>query len=288
MTGFGRAEGQTGAIAWRWEARSVNGRGLDARLRLPLGHERLEGPARTALRERFSRGSIQAALQVREDAAARVPRLNPDAVEAILAAAAPMIEAGRVAPPRLDGLLAAPGVLETGGEDDDPEALAALDEALMAGLQAALDELAAARAREGGALAALLGDHLDRVEALTADARALDAARPDAIRARLRAQLDELLAGEIAEDRVASEAAMLAVKADVREELDRLGAHVAAARELLEAGSPCGRKLDFQIQEMMRESNTLCSKAADMALTRVGLEMKAAVDQMKEQAANVE
>lgn len=287
MTGFGRAEGAGEALTWRWEVRSVNGRGLDLRLRLPSGWEALETGARERIRKRFIRGSIQANLQIRSEAGAQIPRIDETALEALLNAAEPYVKDGRATPPRFDGLLSAPGVLLSGG-DEDEETRQRREALILHGLDEALAQLEEARRAEGVALEPILTDHIAEIERLTEAARESAGAQPAAIRERIKASLDELLEGDIAEDRMAAEAAMLALKADIREELDRLGAHVEAARDLIARGSPCGRKLDFLIQELLREANTLCSKSADMALTRIGLDLKAAVDQLKEQSANVE
>lgn len=287
MTGFGRAEGAGEALTWRWEVRSVNGRGLDLRLRLPSGWDALETGARERIRKRLTRGSVQANLQIRSEAGAQTPRIDETALEALLSAAEPYVRDGRAAPPRFDGLLSAPGVLLSGGEEDE-ETRARREALILEGLDEALVRLEEARRAEGVALEPVLSDHIAEIERLTEAARESAGAQPAAIRERIKASLDELLESEIAEERLAAEAAMLALKADIREELDRLGAHVAAARELIAGGSPCGRKLDFLIQELLREANTLCSKSADMAMTRIGLDLKAAVDQLKEQSANVE
>lgn len=288
MTGFGRVDGVEGGHVWRWEIRSVNGRGLDVRLRLPNGMERLEPAARDLARKTFARGSIQANLQVREDAARVVPAINEDAITALLDATNPLIESGKVAKPRLDGLLSLPGMLSSGAGEPDESAQKALDSAILKGFSGALEELVSARVNEGDALKAVLEDHLSSIEALAGKAARTAGAQPAAIHERIKTSLNELLEGDFPEERLATEAAVMALKADVREELDRLTAHVSAARGLIQNGSPCGRKLDFQIQELMREANTLCSKSADMALTSIGLDLKTVVDQMKEQAANVE
>lgn len=287
MTGFGRAEGAGEALTWRWEIRSVNGRGLDLRLRLPPGWDALETGARERIRKRFTRGSIQANLQLRSEVGAQIPRIDETALEALLSAAEPYVKTGRAAPPRFDGLLSAPGVLLSGG-DDDEETRARREALILDGLDEALARLEEARRTEGAALEPVLADHIDEIERLTEAARESAGAQPAAIRARIKASLEELLEGDMPAERMAAEAAMLALKADIREELDRLGAHIDAARTLIAGGSPCGRKLDFLIQELLREANTLCSKSADMALTRIGLDLKAAVDQFKEQSANVE
>lgn len=287
MTGFARAEGARGAVSWAWEVKSVNGRGLDLRVRLPGGMDALEPAVREAVQTRFRRGAVTAGLQLQRDAAALAPRVNASRLAAVIAAVRPFIDEGVVAPPRLDGLLALRGVLEV--EDGaGPEEEDALRADIVVSLGEALDALAAVRRAEGDALAAVLADAVTRIEALRDAAAAHAAAQPEAIRERLRARIAELVGSELPEDRLATEAAVLAVKSDVREELDRLAAHVAAARELLAAREPSGRRLDFLAQELNREANTLCAKSADAELTRIGLDLKAVIDQFREQAQNVE
>ena len=290
MTGFGRAEGAAGPVRWAWEARSVNGRGLDVRARLPLGLESLEQAVREAAQKRFKRGAVQINLNVRRDAAAGAAAVNLALLEQLLEAGRPFIEAGRAAPPRWDGLLQTRGVL-TGGETEEetPEARAALERTLLAGVNTALDALAAMRAQEGAALRALLEGLLDRIESLADQARGLAAAQPAAMIGRIETRL-AALSPEVRLDpqRLAQEAALAAARADVQEELDRLAAHAQEARALLAGGEAAGRRLDFLAQEFNREANTLCSKSSDLALTRVGLDLKTTIDQLREQAANVE
>lgn len=290
MTGFAEAHGASNGAQWRWEVRSVNGRGLDVRLRLPPGFDALEAAARVLATGRFKRGSVQASLTLeilRGDAAFHVDR-------AALAAAVKLaeeIQAGStLAAARIDGILALKGIIvpaEEAALDDD--AKAARDAALIESLGEAFEKLAEARAGEGAKLDVVLGGHIDEIERLTAAAGACASAQPAALRDRLIAQLDELLApGAVPADRLAQEVALLAARADVREELDRLLAHIGEARRLMESNEAIGRKLDFLAQEFNREANTLCSKSADGALTRIGIELKAAIDQFREQAANVE
>jgi uncharacterized protein (TIGR00255 family) len=288
MTGFGRAEGERGGVAWTWEIKSVNGRGLDVRVRTPAGLDALEPGVREAVAKRLRRGAVTASLQVRREAAQSSARINAGNLQAIIAAARPFIEKGVVDPPGLDGLLALKGVLEVdeAGEDADEEA--ALRAAMLASLEPALAGLDQARRSEGAALAKVLADAVDRIESLSAAAVALAAVQPDAIRERLRARIDDLIGGAFPEERLATEAALLATKADVREELDRLAAHVATARELMAGKEPAGRKLDFLSQELNREANTLCAKSSDGELTRIGLDLKATIDQFREQVQNVE
>jgi uncharacterized protein (TIGR00255 family) len=291
MTGFARAAGSEGAYGWIWEMRSVNGRSLDVRLRLPAGFEHLEAPSRTEAAKRFSRGNIAATLTLERREGAAQLRLNRAALDQLIALASEYKGHGGVAPAQLDGLLAVRGVVEVveqGAEAED--ARAAREATILASLSRALDELAIARRQEGRALAVTLTQHLDEIESLVAAASANAATQPTAIKARLQAQLIELLGAEnpVSPDRLAQEVAMMATRADVREELDRLRAHIVAARQLLGEGGAVGRRLDFLSQEFNREANTLCSKSADIELTRIGLSLKAVIDRLREQAANIE
>jgi uncharacterized protein (TIGR00255 family) len=292
MTGFARIEG--GHAAWRWaiEAKSVNGRGLDVKFRAPAAQEGLEPLVREAATARFKRGSLQIALSVRREAgpAASAARLDMAFLQAVIEAGEPFVLKGLVQQARWDGLLALRGAFLAEEESaPDPEALGALNSALIAAIGEALDGLATARAREGAALNTILTTMLDEIAGLTTMARALAAAAPAALAKKLHARLADLTgAAGIDPQRLAQEVALLAAKADVREELDRLEAHISDARALLAGRVGVGRKLDFLIQEFNREANTLCSKATDTALTRIGLGLKTAVDQLREQAANVE
>ncbi|MBO6798353.1 YicC/YloC family endoribonuclease [Maricaulis sp.] len=287
MTGFARAEGQHENVRWIWEVRSVNGKGLEVRSRVPSGHDGLDLKIREQARKRFTRGNLQASLNLKRDASQSAPVINRSALDALLAQAEDLILSNQVERPRLDGLLAIDGLLETSA-DPDPEARAALEKALLEGLGEALEGLKSAREEEGAALAPVLAGHIDKVEVLTDAAEANAATRIDAIRDRLSAKIAELVDAELEENRLAAEIAVLTVKMDVREELDRLRAHVASARELLKQGSPVGRKLDFLSQEFNREANTLCSKSSDSSLTQIGLDLKNVIDQFREQIQNVE
>lgn len=287
MTGFARAEGQHENVRWVWEVRSVNGKGLEVRSRVPSGHDGLDLKIREQARKRFTRGNLQASLNIKRDASQTAPLINRAALDALLEQAEDLILSNKVERPRLDGLLAIDGILETSA-DPDPEARAALEKALLAGLGEALDGLKSAREEEGAALTPVLSGHIDKVESLTDAAEANAATRIDASRDRLSAKIAELVDAELEENRLAAEIAMLTVKMDVREELDRLRAHVASARELLKQGSPVGRKLDFLSQEFNREANTLCSKSSDSSLTQIGLDLKNVIDQFREQIQNVE
>lgn len=289
MTGFARASGEESWGAWAWEAKSVNGRSLDVRVNLPPGFEALEREVKAEAGARFNRGSLQLGLRI--DLAAGVGGAVID--EALLGA---MIAATRkaagtdVTAEAVAALMTVKGVVEMGGSSlrdlAQDEAIVAL---LSAGAKKALDELAKGRLAEGKALAGMLGGHLDEIERLSAEAATHAATQPGLIKARLQKQLDELdTDNRVDPERFAAEAALSAAKADVREELDRLAAHVRTGRDLLKAGSPAGRKIDFLAQELNREANTLCSKSISLDLTNAGLGLKGVIDQFKEQAANVE
>lgn len=289
MTGFARAEGEHAGQRWIWELKSVNGRGLDLKLRLPPGLDALEPPVRAAANAKFKRGSVQASLSIARDADAAPPvKIDLELVERLVKASEAF--KGRVAKPRWDGLLAVRGVvqMEDAGEQDESER-AALEAALVAGFNAALETLAQARQAEGRVLAGVFAESADRMDALIAAARKSAAAAPAAALERIRQRL-EGLAPELKLDpqRLAQEAAIAAARADVQEELERLTAHASELRSLITKPEPAGRRLDFLSQELTREANTLCSKSSDLDLTRIGLDLKTVVDQIKEQAANVE
>lgn len=288
MTGFARAEGALGDTRWVFEIKSVNGRGLEPRFRLPPGYDFLEHELRKSLAAKFSRGSFNIFLSLKGAAVEGAFVVN----RAALASALKLIEEISLRiecdRPRPEGVLALRGVVEQESALDDEDARAALAAALKDSFAAALSMLEGARLNEGAAIAALISGQLQSIADLAAAARQCAEAAPEAIRARIAAQLADLLAGAIAEARLAEEAALLAVKADIREELDRLDAHVAAGRALIAGGGAVGRKLDFLTQEFNREANTLCSKAQDMTLKRIGLDLKTAIDQMREQVQNLE
>jgi uncharacterized protein (TIGR00255 family) len=290
MTGFARASGADARWRWSWETRSVNGRGLELRVRLPNGHDRLEMRVRAAVAGRFQRGNVSVALTLEPTAPDSAVSVNRARLLAYAEIARAIAAESGLAPARIDGLMALRGVLEQGGESDSEADLATRDAAILDTLGAALGQLAAARASEGAALARVVEALLDTIAALTRDAAGLAASQPETIRAKLQEQLAELLGGStpLAPERLLQEVAVLAQKADVREELDRLVAHVDQARQLLRDKAGAGRKLEFLAQEFNREANTLCSKSADLALTRIGLELKTAIDRLREQAANIE
>lgn len=288
MTGFGRAEGALGDWSWAAEARSVNGRNLEVRFRGPPGFEGLERAARDGAQARFQRGQLTVGVQAKHSEGAGSVRLNLEQLERYLAAGAPYVASGQAAAPSLDGLLALRGVIEVTDAVEDPDAHAAIEAAMAASIAAALDGLADGRAEEGRALQGVLDGLVTRIGELTAKASALADGQPLIIKARFEKRLTELAGEAVSEERILQEAAAMAVKADVQEELDRLRGHVDAARALLEADGGVGRRLDFLTQEFMREANTLCSKSASGALTAVGLDLKATIEQFREQVQNVE
>jgi uncharacterized protein (TIGR00255 family) len=288
MTGFGRAEGALGDWSWAVEARSVNGRNLEVRFKAPPGFDALEKAARDAAQARFARGQVSVSVQTRRAESAVAVQVNAAALERYLAAVEPLVKAKRVRKPRADGLLALRGVLEAAEGAEDPEARAALEAAITESIAVALDGLKSARLGEGGALTPVLCGLIDRVEALVAAAEAEAGGHPAVIRDRFARRMADLLGQAAPEERVVQEAAVMATRADVREELDRLTGHVAAARTLIAGEGASGRRLDFLTQEFMREANTLCSKSATPALTAIGLDLKAVIEQFREQVQNVE
>jgi uncharacterized protein (TIGR00255 family) len=290
MTGFARGHGVSGSYAWAWEVKSVNGKGLDLRLRFPPGWDAIEVAVRAQAAERLARGSIQANLTVERSGAVPVVRINAAVLDAVLTTLkqlAPRIEAS---PPSLDGLLALKGVMEVGDAEEREEERRSAEAAVTAGFAEVLGALAEMRQREGAALGRVLAARLGEISALALRGEATPGRRPEAIRARLAEQVATLLAQSerFDPDRLHQEAILIATKADVREELDRLAAHVAQAQLLIGQGGPIGRRLDFLAQELNREANTLCAKANDVELTNIGLELKAAVEQFREQVQNVE
>ncbi len=290
MTGFARSHGVCGSYSWTWEIKSVNGKGLDLRLRLPSGWDAIEAAVRPRAAERLTRGSIQAALTVERTGAAASVRVNTAVLDAVLAAARQLARRIEASPPTLDGLLALKGVIEISDAEESEEDRHDAEAAVNAGFAQAMAALADMRGHEGAALRKVLDARLDEIAALAERAELVPGRRPEAIRARLAEQVATLLAqsDRFDPDRLHQEAILIATKADVREELDRLAAHVAQARLLIEQGGAVGRRLDFLAQELNREANTLCAKAGDVELTNIGLELKAAVEQFREQVQNVE
>jgi uncharacterized protein (TIGR00255 family) len=290
MTGFARSHGVCGSYAWAWEIKSVNGKGLDLRLRLPPGFDAVEVPARARLAEVLARGSIHASLTVERSGAAPTVNINSAVLDAVLAAIRQVKSRVDATPPSLDGLLAIKGVMEISDTEESEEEKRSAEAAVTKGFSDAVAALAEMRRQEGAALKGVLTARLTEIAALAERADKLPARQPEAIRARLAEQVAALLeqSERFDADRLHQEAILLATKADVREELDRLTAHVAQARNLIEQGGPVGRRLDFLAQELNREANTLCAKANDVELTNIGLELKATVEQYREQVQNVE
>ena len=290
MTGFARRDAAGTAVRATWELRSVNGKGLDVRLRLPPGLERLEIPVRERCAARLARGNIQASLAVQGATKAPRVRINEEVLKSLIAAMEGIGTNIAVQAPTLDGILSIRGVVEIEEAEVGDETAGEADAEILVALDGALDELIAMRAREGTAIGTVLGARLDELARLAREAEASPARMPEAIRTRLAEQIAALLdaAPALDPDRLHQEAVLLATRADIREEIDRLDAHVAAARELLVAGGPVGRRLDFLAQEFNREVNTLCAKSNDRGLTATGLELKAVVDQLREQIQNLE
>ena len=288
MTGFARREGGLDDWTWAVEARSVNGRNLEVRFRGPPGLDSLERLTREAAQGRFQRGQINVTIQGRRATASRRTSINSETLERYLSFGATLISQGKATVPALDGLLALPGVIEVSEQDEPAEDRARVEAAMAASVAETLDDLKASRAAEGVAITAILDGFLERIAQLSAAADQTARGQPALIKARFERRLAELVGESVNADRVVQEAAALAVRADVREEIDRLVGHVGAARTLIDQDGASGRRLDFLTQEFMREANTLCSKSAAADLTAIGLELKATIDQFREQVQNVE
>ena len=290
MTGFARSAGAHGAVRWHWELRSVNGRGLDLRLRVPAGFEAQEPIVRERLGQRLARGSISVSLSVQRDSPVSDVRLNEELLGKVLAAIDRIRAAGDFERPRPDGLLGLRGVLEIVEQEESEAEVEARQAAMLASLDTAITGMIEARTSEGGRLEPVLQTLLTAVDTLVDKVAASAARTPDVIRLRLKEQVAKLLDAThtLDESRLYQEAAMIAQRADVEEELKRLKAHVGAARDLLASSTPVGRKLDFLAQEFNREANTLGAKSNDIETTRFGLELKAVIDQLREQVQNIE
>ena len=290
MTGFARTSGQFEKDRWTWEAKSVNGRSLDVRVKTPYGYDRIELPTKKLASERLGRGSVSLTLKIESERTASTLQVNRSLLDDLIALHGEMV--GRVASdlPKIETLLTVKGVVEAAESAETEDKTEKRVLAIMQGLTEALDGLIASRGAEGDRLHALIEDYVSDLENLCRDARNSDGARVRVIRDRLRRQLNDLIEtpNSVNEERLAQEVALLATKADVCEEIDRLEAHCAASRNLLADSGPSGRRLDFLCQELNREANTLCSKSASEELTRIGLEMKAVIDRFREQAQNVE
>lgn len=290
MTGFARSEGTSGRNRYAWELRSVNGKGLDIRLRLPPGLERLEPDVRRLITEKFSRGNLQATLTLTVAETKVEAVLNRDALAAVLALRAELGDLVDPSPLRLDTLMGIRGLVDIREAEEDEETVAARDAAILTSLDEAIGHLQRMREGEGTALAAVLKSQVARIAELAQVVEADPSRTPEEIARKLSFQLAALLqeAPTLDRDRLHAEAALLATKADLREEIDRLKAHVAAANELIDKGGPVGRRLDFLAQEFNRESNTICSKSNSAAVTSAGIELKVVIDQFREQVQNLE
>jgi uncharacterized protein (TIGR00255 family) len=290
MTGFARAQGAEPPVSWHWEVRSVNGRGLDVRVRLPAGYEQLELKVREAVARRLQRGNLQVSLNVTETEGGGEIRLNERALADVLKASERVRAITGAAAPTVEGLLAIRGVLEVADAGESEDAIEARAARMLATLEEALAGVDAARAAEGQRLAGVIGAQIDEIERSVAAVTTSPQRTPEAIQRRIADGLARL--GEQAQSfdaaRLHQEAVLIATRADVEEELKRLTAHVAAARDLLREGKGAGRKLDFLTQEFNREANTLCSKVNDIEITRIGLALKSVIDQMREQVQNIE
>ena len=290
MTGFARSDGSTGGLTWHWEVKSVNGRGLDVRLRLPPGFEDLEPKIRELCAGKLTRGSIAVLLNVKREAGVTSIRLNEEVLGQVLDAAERLRARAPGASYSVEGLLQIRGVLDYAEAEETDGERQQRNQAILAGFAAALDGVVEMRRQEGARLVGLIRDHVARIVHLVETVEASPLRQPEVIRERLRALVARLTDATPAldPDRLYQEAVLLASRADIREELDRLHAHARAATELLQKGGAIGRRLDFLAQELGRESNTLCAKSNDAALTAIGLEMKVEVEQFREQVQNIE
>lgn len=290
MTGFARVDGAIDALTWHWEIKSVNGKGFDTRCRLPSGYEAIEPSVREIAAKHVRRGNLQVNLQTGRDTAASTLRVNEDTLAQILPIAQDLRERLDAPPVTVEGILAIRGILEMGEPEETDEMRDARHAAMLKDFSDACASLADMRRAEGENMARVIASQLDTIERLTAEARDCPARSADAIKARLSDQISRLMETSEAfdADRLHQEAVLIAAKTDIQEEIDRLFAHVEASRELLASNQPVGRKFDFVAQEFNREANTLCSKSTDQSLTKIGLELKTVIDQLREQVQNIE
>ena len=290
MTGFARSHGAAGPYLFEWELKSVNAKGFDFRTRLPPGWDAVEPAVRKRASELLARGTVYANLNVKRAISVPAIRINDEVLGAVMKAASDLAVRFATAPPTVDGILAIKGVIEVAEPEDDEGDRNAAEAAVATGFEQALKSLIDMRRREGTELGRILTQRLDDIGRLSHLAESAAGRRPDAIKARLAEQVATLLetSDRFDPDRLHQEAIMIAAKADVREELDRIGSHVAQVRELLGKGGAIGRRLDFLAQEFNREVNTTCSKSNDLELTNIGLELKSVVEQFREQVQNLE
>jgi uncharacterized protein (TIGR00255 family) len=290
MTGFAREQGVSGAYAWAWELKSVNAKGFDLRLRLPQGWDAVDAAVRVRASEALSRGTVYGNLTVERQGMRPTVTINEDVLNAVLGAVETLKGRITAAPPSIEGILGLKGVMEVSEQEESADARTAAEATVAAGFATALASLVKARRDEGAALARTLSARLDEIAALTDRAETTPGRQVDAIKARLAEQIANLMEAwsRFDPDRLHQVAVLLASKADIREELDRLRVHVAQAKKLIAGGGPVGRRLDFLSQELNRESNTLCAKSNDVELTNIGLELKSVVEQFREQVQNLE
>jgi len=290
MTGFARGHGIAGSYAWSWEIKSVNAKGLDLRFRLPPGWDVIEVPARAYAAEKLSRGTVYANLAVERKGVQPTAKINEPVLGAVLSTLKNLSGKVEAAPASLDGILSLKGVIEITEADEREEDHRAAETAIIGAFGQALSELVTMRRAEGETIGRLLNKRLDEIATLTARAEKAPGRKPEAIRARLVEQVATLMSASdrFDPDRLHQEAILLAAKADIREELDRLTSHVGQAKKLLTDGGAVGRKLDFLAQELHRESNTLTAKANEVELTNIGLELKSVIEQFREQVQNLE
>jgi uncharacterized protein (TIGR00255 family) len=290
MTGFARSHGTSGPYAFEWELKSVNAKGFDFRLRLPPGWDEIETIARKRATELLARGTVYANLTVKRTGAGSIVRVNDDVLASILKVVGEISAKTDAVAPSVDGLLSIKGVIEVVEPESSEEEMQAARVAVTAAFEQALQSLIDMRKREGVTLGQILLQRMDDIERLSKRAEAAPGRKPEAIKARLAEQISALLetSDRFDEDRLSQEAILIAAKADIREELDRIASHIAQTRELLSKGGPVGRRLDFLAQEFNREVNTTCSKSNDIELTNTGLEMKNVVEQFREQVQNLE
>ncbi len=290
MTGFGRSSGEAGAWAWVWEVRSVNGRGLDLRLRLPSHYDSLEQRVRKSIQSRLKRGSVTVSLNVTRQAGGMEVQVNEDVLRDVLKAAEVVRKATGTALPRVDGLLALKGVLDVVEQTDSAEVREEIEAGMLGDFEIALEELLAARRSEGAHLTDIVLQKISEIAALTKSIETSPARAPEAIQKRLKDQVARLMDTNsgLDEARLHQEAVLVATRADVEEEVKRLAAHVAAAKDLVDSNDPIGRQLDFLAQEFNREANTICSKAGANDISQAGLALKTAIDQLREQVQNIE
>ena len=290
MTGFARSQGQFEETSWVWELRSVNGKGLDLRIRVPNGYEAVEAAARNALSKHFKRGNIQINLSVSQSAASTIPYINQEAVESLLSAAKELQSQVGGELPSAAEIMAMRGVVELGEKELDDDTKARRNKEILNSMEQAALALVEMRQVEGEAISKVLETQVARISELHSAIEANKARTPEAIKAQLKAQVDQLVesSSDFDEQRLYQEAAILAAKADLQEELDRLVVHVKAADELLASEGPVGRRLDFLAQEFNRECNTICSKSNSAEVTSIGLDMKLIIDQFREQLQNLE